>query len=42
MILTIILLGICFVLGIIVGVYWERVEWNKLIKDGIIPKPKNT
>jgi hypothetical protein len=27
------------VLGICIGIIVERAEWNKLIQDGIIPKP---
>ena len=23
-----------------IGKHQERIEWNKLIKDGILPKPK--
>lgn len=33
-----ILIGIGF--GYILGVYRERKAWNKLIDDGILPKPK--
>lgn len=36
------ILGILVVLfiGYTIGVYSERVAWNKLIEDGKIPKPK--
>ena len=28
------------VIGFVFGKYHERVEWNKLIKRGMLPKPK--
>ncbi len=32
---------IAFALGHLSGQYSERKDWNRLIEDGIIPKPKN-
>ncbi len=28
------------VCGFVVGRYWERAMWNRLIDDGVIPAPK--
>jgi len=27
--------------GYVIGKHQERIKWNDLIKDGILPKPKN-
>jgi len=29
-----------FVAGVGVGAFVERIRWNQLIEDGIIPKPR--
>lgn len=29
------------ILFFFIGKYYERLQWNKLIKNGKIPKPKN-
>lgn len=31
---------IAFMGGILLGKLHERIEWNKLIQSGILPKPK--
>jgi hypothetical protein len=28
-------------LGLVCGLIWERSEWNKLIRRGVIPRPNN-
>jgi hypothetical protein len=37
--LTLILLPIVAITGFIIGKYSERFQWNKLIKQGKIPRP---
>lgn len=29
------------ILGIAFGIHYERINWNKLIQQGKLPKPKN-
>lgn len=30
-----------FTVGFILGKYHERINWNKLIRKGVIPRPRN-
>jgi len=39
--ITLILLPIVAVIGYSIGKYRERLQWNKLIKLGTIPRPSN-
>lgn len=34
------MLLIMFGLGCMFGMYYERIKWNKLIREGKIPKPQ--
>ncbi len=31
---------VIYIIGFVTGRIWERIEWNKLIRKGIIPKPR--
>lgn len=34
---------VAFGSGLIIGMVWERLKWNRLIDEGVIPPPrKNT
>lgn len=35
------IVGMCSLVagGIMIGIFAERVKWNKLIEDGFLPKP---
>lgn len=35
------ILSLLFALAIQLGRYLERIEWNKLIQQGKLPKPRN-
>ena len=39
---TLILLPIVAITGFLIGKYSERLQWNKLIKLGKIPRPSNS
>ncbi len=41
MLALIILLPIVAITSFLIGKYTERLQWNKLIKSGVIPRPKN-
>jgi hypothetical protein len=28
------------IMGFLIGQYYERLQWNNLIHDGILPKPR--
>ncbi len=38
--ITVIMILVTFLTGFILGKHQERIEWNKLIKEGRLPKPK--
>ncbi len=40
--ITLILLPIVAITGFLIGKYLERLQWNKLIKLGRIPRPTNS
>ena len=40
--ITLILLPLVAVASFLIGKYSERLQWNKLIKLGRIPRPKNS
>ena len=39
LLITVLTLVAC-ISSFLLGKHQERIEWNKLIKDGILPKPK--